>query len=163
MIRIVSNYIAMINKDIDQNISKMFCFEDSIPKASSTSCLNSTWKSNQTDLTLHLSQAYDFQHYTNGCNGHLKWKAVEGKAYELDLADTVYCSCNAATVKPKIHADLPLPEVILNSCGNLKVKFKQSNSSKKEKLTPQKSSSGKSYSKKKKLTPKSQVQANQFF
>ena len=119
MIRTVSNFIAMINKDIDQNISKMFCFEDSIPKASSTSCLNSTWKSNQTDLTLHLSQAYDFQHYTNGCNGHLKWKAVEGKAYELDLADTVYCSCNAATVKPKIHADLPLPEVILNSCGNL--------------------------------------------
>ena len=50
MIRIVSNYIAMINKDIDQNISKMFCFEDSIPKASSTLCLNSTWKSNQTDL-----------------------------------------------------------------------------------------------------------------
>jgi hypothetical protein len=34
-----------------------------------------------------------------------------------------------------------------------RVKFKQINSSKWEKLTPQKSSSGKSYSKKKKLTP----------
>ena len=105
----------MINKDIDQKISKMFCFEDSLPKAPSTSCLNSTWKSNQTNLTLNLSQAYDFQNHTKGCNGHLKWKATEGKTYKMELADTVYCSCNAITVKPKIHADLPLPEIILNS------------------------------------------------
>ena len=119
MVRKVSNYIDMVNKDIDQKISKMFCWEETIPKASSTSCLDSTWKSNQTDLTLNLSQAYNFQHHTKSCNGHLKWKAVEGLAYKLDLAETVYCSCNAITVKPKIHVDLPPPEVILNPCGNL--------------------------------------------
>ena len=119
MIRTVSSYICMINKDINLKIPKMFCLEDSIPKAPSTSCLNSTWKSNQTHLTLNLSQAYDFQDYNTACEGHLKWKATEGETYKMDLADTVYCSCTAITVKPKIHADKPLTRLILNPCGNL--------------------------------------------
>ena len=138
MIRTVSSYICMINKDISLKIPKMFCLEDSIPKAPSTSCLNSTWKSNQTHLTLNLSQAYDFQEYNTACEGHIKGKATEGvtegATYEMDLADTVYCSCKATTVKPKIHAslpkvifdpcgnltlDAPFPDIILNPCGNL--------------------------------------------
>lgn len=138
MIRTVSSYIYLINKDINLKMSKMFCFQDSLPKAPSTSCLNSTWKSNQTHLTLKLSQAYDFQKYNTACEGHLKCKATEGvtegATYEMDLADTVYCSCKATTVRPKIHAslpkvsfdpcgnltlDAPFPKIILNPCGNL--------------------------------------------
>ena len=46
-------------------------------------------------------------------------KATHGLAYNLDLADTVYCSCNAITVNPKIHIDLPPPKVILNPCSNI--------------------------------------------
>ena len=37
----------------------------------------------------------------------------------MDLANTVYCSCTAIKVKPKIHADKPLTRLILNPCGNL--------------------------------------------
>ena len=37
----------------------------------------------------------------------------------MDLANTVYCSCTAIKVKPKIHADNPLTRLILNPCGNL--------------------------------------------
>ena len=51
----------MINKDISKKISKIFCFRDSLPKAPSTSCLNSSCKSNSTHLTQNLSQDYDFQ------------------------------------------------------------------------------------------------------
>ena len=119
MVRKVAGYIDNINIDIEEGTSPMFCWMETIPKASSTSCLDSTWKSNQTDLTLDISQFYDFQHHTKNCNGHLKLKAVQGLAYTLDLADTVYCSCNAIIVKPRIHVDLPPPEVILNPGGNL--------------------------------------------
>ena len=89
------------------------------PKASSTSCLDATWKSDQTDLTKDLAHTYNFHHHTKVCNGHPKLKATQGVAYKLDLADTVYCSCNAITVNPKIHIDLPPPEVILNPCSNI--------------------------------------------
>ena len=51
MIRKVANYIDMVNKDIEKFSSPMFCWQETIPKASSTSCLNATWKSDQTDLT----------------------------------------------------------------------------------------------------------------
>ena len=56
IITIVSIYIDMINKDINQMISKIFCFEDSLPKAPSTSCLNSYCKSNPTHLTQNLTK-----------------------------------------------------------------------------------------------------------
>ena len=119
MIRKVANYIDMVDKDIKQFSSPMFCWQETIPKASSTSCLNATWKSDQTDLKQELAHTYNFQHHTEFCNGHPKLKATQGIAYQLDLADTVYCSCSAITVKPKIHKDHPPLEVILNPCGNI--------------------------------------------
>ena len=66
-----------------------------------------------------LAHTYNFHHHTEICNGHLKLQATQGLAYKLNLANTVYCSCNAITVNPKIHIDLPPPKVILNLCGNI--------------------------------------------
>ena len=107
MILAVANYIDMVNKDIEEDTSTMFSSSmfkvKSIPKASSTSCLGIRWKSNQTELTTELAHTYNFKknNHTTFCNGHpkLKLNATHGKAYILDLADTVYCSCSAITVK----------------------------------------------------------------
>ena len=118
MITNVSIYIDMINKDINQMISKIFCFEDSLPKAPSTSCLNSSCKSSPTHLTQNLTKLWLSRHNT-ASGSQIKWKTTEGETYKMDLANTVYCSCTAIKVKPKIHADKPLTRLILNPCGNL--------------------------------------------
>ena len=105
MILAVANYIDMVNTDIEEATSTMFSSsmfpEKSILKASSTSCLRVSWKSNQTDLTTELAHTYNFQEHTTFCKGHpkLKFNATHGKAYALDLADTVYCSCSAIPIK----------------------------------------------------------------
>ena len=106
MIVAVANYIDMVNKDIEEATSTMFSSTmfstKSIPKASSTSCLNVSWKSNQTHLTKELAHTYNFQKYTPFCNGHPKLKATQGIAngkYDLDLAESVYCSCSATLIE----------------------------------------------------------------
>ena len=107
MILAVANYIDMVNEDIKEDTSTMFSSsmfkKNSIPKASSTSCLGIRWKSNQTELTTELAHTYNFMknNHTTFCNGHpkLKLNATHGMAYILDLADTVYCSCGAIIVK----------------------------------------------------------------
>ena len=107
MILAVANYIDMVNEDIEEDTSTMFSSSmfkvKSIPKASSTSCLGIRWKSNQTELTMEMAHTYNFEknNHTPFCKGHpkLKLNATHGRAYILDLADTVYCSCSAITVK----------------------------------------------------------------
>ena len=64
MIKKVANYIDMVNEDIDQGTSTMFCWKETRPKASSTSCLDITWKLDQTDLTQDLAHTYNFHHHT---------------------------------------------------------------------------------------------------
>ena len=100
MIVAVANYIDMINKDIEEFSSPMFCFEDFIPKASSTSCLHASWKTDQPELTMELAHKYNFQKHTSYCHGHSKSSApsCSEMEYELDLANTVYCSCSAPTI-----------------------------------------------------------------
>ena len=67
MIRKVA--MDMVNKDINQFSSPMFCWQETIPKASSTSCLNATWKSNQTDLT-QLPTSYRILQWTPQIEGY---------------------------------------------------------------------------------------------
>jgi len=102
MIVAVANYIDMVNQDIEDATSTMFTSTmfttRSIPKSSSTSCLNVSWKSNQTHLTKELAHTYNFKNYTSVCNGHPKLKATQGLAYEFDLAENVYCSCSATSI-----------------------------------------------------------------
>ena len=90
MVGAISRYIDMIKKDIAYNISPLFSLGDTIPKAPSTSCLNSFWKSDQTSLTTELAHVYNFQPYTKFCNGHPKLKATHGLDYLLDLDDNSY-------------------------------------------------------------------------
>ena len=103
MVVAVANYIDMINKDIEEFLSPMFCFEDFktfkiLPKASSTSCLHVSWKTEQPELTMDLAHHYNFLKHTDYCRGHSKSSAPKCLEFELDLANTVYCSCNAPTI-----------------------------------------------------------------
>ena len=106
MVRAVANYIDMVNKDIEVFSSPMFRFEDLIPKASSTSCLHVSWKTDQPELTMELAHNYNFRGHTSYCKGHSKSTAPKQTdfkclQYELDLANTVYCSCSAPTIDLK--------------------------------------------------------------
>ena len=69
----------------------------SIPKSSSTSCLEAAWKSNQPWLTKHLASTYTFDQ--TKCIGHTKILQTDGWIYTLDLATSVYCTCNSRTIK----------------------------------------------------------------
>ena len=129
MILAVAHYIDMVNKDIEVGTSIMFSssmFEvKSIPKASSTSCLKIPWISNQTELTTELAHTYNFKknNHTTCCNGHpkLKLNATHDMAYILDLADTVYCSCSAITVKFGTidFQEMPAAKIILDHTLNI--------------------------------------------
>ena len=99
MIVAVANYIDMVNKDIEDGTSPMFYFDESIPKASSTSCLRVSWKTDQPELTMDLAHSYNFRNHANySCKGHTKLVDPKCLEYELDLANSVYCSCNAPTI-----------------------------------------------------------------
>ena len=101
MIIAVANYIDMVNQDIEAGISPMFYFEESIPKAASTSCLHVSWKTDQPELTMDLAHNYNFRKHANyNCKGHSKLTNPTCLEYELDLANSVYCSCVAPTVDP---------------------------------------------------------------
>ena len=133
MILAVANYIDMVNKDIEENSSTMFSSRmfkgmfkiKSIPKASSTSCLKIRWKSNQTELTTELANTYNFtkNNHTTFCKGHpkLKLNPTHDMAYVLDLADTVYCSCSAITVKfgTRDFKEKPAAKIIFDHTLNI--------------------------------------------
>ena len=107
MIVAVAIYIDMVNKDIEMFSSPMFHFENSIPKASSTSCLHVSWKTDQPELTKALAHKYNFHDHTSYCAGHPKSSApkqtdFKDSEFELDLANTVYCSCSAPTIDLEI-------------------------------------------------------------
>jgi hypothetical protein len=70
-----------------------------ISKYPSDSCMNSAWKSNQTDLTKRMTNRYVF--HENYCRGHTKQFFTEGIIYEMDLANSVYCTCRASTINRK--------------------------------------------------------------
>jgi hypothetical protein len=123
----VENYITMIKADITKGTSQLFLRPISSPKSSSTTCLNVAWKSNQTDLTKDLAHSYNFFHYNKDCTGHIKLKATTGPEYQLDLADSVYCSCGKPTSKgndslirhpPLIIVDPALSKGFANSFFN---------------------------------------------
>ena len=106
MVVAVSNYIDMVNRDIEEFSSPWFCFEDFktfkiLPKASSTTCLDVSWKTDQPELTMDLAHNYNFLKHTKYCRGHSKSSAPKCSEFELDLANTVYCSCNAPTIDLK--------------------------------------------------------------
>ena len=127
MVVAVANHIDMVNKDIEKATSTMFTSsrfpEKSIPKPSSTSCLSVSWKSNQTDLTTELAHTYNFQNHTTFYNGHPKLKAIQGKAYELDLADSLYCSCSTIPIKfgTMDLQDKPAAKIILDPTFQLQL------------------------------------------
>ena len=69
----------------------------SIPKSPSTSCLNTTWKSNQSEITKNIVNTYYVQEHSTQndppikpCKGHARLIATKGIEYELDLANSVF-------------------------------------------------------------------------
>jgi hypothetical protein len=93
----VEKYLKEIWKEFeaDKKIPFLQTFT-SIPKAASTSCLKSTWKSNQTYLNKERFNRYVFD--SKYCKGHIKPVPMEGLEH-WDLADTVYCPCVARKKK----------------------------------------------------------------
>ena len=70
-----------------------------ISKYPSDSCMNSLWKSNQTDLTQRMTNRYIF--HEKYCRGHTRQFFTEGIVYKMDLANSVYCTCRASTIHRK--------------------------------------------------------------
>ena len=68
-----------------------------IPKSSSTSCLEVLWKTNQQDQTEVENHCFEESY----CLSHTKPKINSGLTYTLDLANTVYCICQ---VNPNMTA-----------------------------------------------------------
>ena len=93
----VEKYLKEIWKEFEADKKIPFLqTSTSIPKASSTSCLQSAWKSNQTNLNKERFNRYVFD--PKYCKGHVKPVPMEGLEH-WDLADTVYCPCVARKKK----------------------------------------------------------------
>ena len=60
-----------------------------IPKSSSTSCLEVLWKTNQQDQIDAENHCFEESY----CLSHAKPKLTSGLPYTLDLANSVYCIC----------------------------------------------------------------------
>ena len=95
----------------------------SIPKSPSTSCLNTTWKSNQTELTKQIVNTYYVEvnpsqnNIIKPCKGHAQLMAREGIIYTSDLANSIYCSCNSkqiVTLGEKLNPE-NYPNIIQNN------------------------------------------------
>ena len=71
---------------------KLLQMKTSIPKSLSMSCIRTAWKSNQTEITKEIVNTY---YFPGKCGGHRRLFYTEGLAYNLDLAISMYCSCNA--------------------------------------------------------------------
>ena len=87
------NYLASIVEDIKtRRPAPLLQRKTSLPKASSTSCLETAWRSNQPELTKESVNKYVFD--DNFCKGHIKLVPIQGIEYWYDLANSVYCTCN---------------------------------------------------------------------
>jgi hypothetical protein len=99
------SYILSKRRELANQKMPLLQTKTSIPKSPSESCLNTAWKSNQTEITKEIVNTYYFQEIlTQGilktipCKGHPKLIASKGPEYYLDLADSVYCACNAKQI-----------------------------------------------------------------
>ena len=85
-------------------------------KAISTSCLSTTWKSDQPEFTQDEFYMYVFD--TVKCKGHSKPFPISGLAYVNDLAISVYCPCNAIV---NHEMELHTPQLLSDSCIDLDI------------------------------------------
>ena len=98
-------YVLSKTRELGNPTMPLLQMMTSIPKSTSTSCLNTTWKSNQTDITKYLINSYyispnptRLNPCLRRCGGHATLIHTKGLAYTLDLADSIYCSCNAVQI-----------------------------------------------------------------
>jgi ribosomal protein L12E/L44/L45/RPP1/RPP2 len=78
----VEHLLTSIKKDMEESKKHPTYFKPvSIPKSSSTSCLQAAWKSNQTDLTKEMVNTYTFD--KDNCVGHVKIIPTQGLEYEI--------------------------------------------------------------------------------
>jgi hypothetical protein len=75
-------------------------------------CLQSAWKSNQTELNKEHFNRYVFD--PKICDGHVKLVPLEGVEHWCDLADTVYCPCNARIKKTILTMEDPETTFIMD-------------------------------------------------
>jgi hypothetical protein len=99
------SYVLFKKKELVDQKLPLLQTKTSIPKSPSESCLQTAWKSNQTEITKEIVNTYYFQGIlTQGqaqplpCKGHPKLISNKGPEYYLDLANSVYCSCNAQQI-----------------------------------------------------------------
>ena len=128
-------YVLSKTRELGNPTMPLLQMMTSIPKSTSTSCLNTTWKSNQTDITKNLINSYYISPnptrsnpYLRRCKGHTTLIHTKGIAYTLDLADSIYCSCNAvqivnieAKINPKTYPIKPHNDITrINKKNKLK-------------------------------------------
>jgi hypothetical protein len=107
------NYLASIVEDIKtRRPAPLLQRKTSLPKASSTSCLETAWRSNQPELTKESVNKYVFD--DSFCKGHIKLVPIDGIEYWYDLANSVYCTCNGRIMNHNRSMAHPGPTLILD-------------------------------------------------
>merc|ERR1712051_227601 len=80
-------------------VHPLFQTKTSIPKALSTSCINTAWKSNQTEITKKVVNTYYFS--PNKCGGHKRLFSTKGPVYNYDIDESIYCTCKTKPLSRK--------------------------------------------------------------
>ena len=90
-------------------VHPLFQMKTSIPKALSMSCINTSWKSNQTEITKKVVNTYYFS--PNKCGGHRRLFSTKGLVYNYDMDISIYCTCNKKPLRRKGNQKLELTPV----------------------------------------------------
>ena len=92
-----NNLLTRIILQIQKGNSPLFRYPKCIRKSASSSCVRTRWKSNQTNLTFNMAQHYVANE--SECRGHTQDLFTEGRPYENDWAQSIYCTCGAKNVE----------------------------------------------------------------
>ena len=108
--RAAETYILSFKEDLKTRpVHPLFQTETSIPKALSMSCINTSWKSNQTEITKKVVNTYYFS--PDKCGGHRRLFSTKGPVYNYDIDESIYCTCKTKPLRRRGNQKLEITPV----------------------------------------------------
>ena len=116
--RAAERYILLLEDNSrTRPVHPLFQTKTSIPKALSTSCINTAWKSNQTEITKKVVNTYYFS--PNKCGGHRRLFSTKGPVYNYDIDVSIYCTCRTKPLRKRGNQKLEITPVSFHHANSI--------------------------------------------
>ena len=116
--RAAEKYILLLKEDSKTRpVHPLFQMDTSIPKALSMSCINTSWKSNQTEITKKVVNTYYFS--PDKCGGHRRLFSTKGPVYNYDIDESIYCTCRTKPLRKRGNQKLEITPVSFHHANSI--------------------------------------------